>query len=234
MKQIKFYGFHTYENVRKDREGGGVALSVKKELSPAFVRDGGDEVEAVTVDIHMNKMAISVTSAYGPQENALIQNKTKFWEYLSKEAHRASTEGKGFILQGDLNAWLGPAMLPGDVNDQNRNGKLFSTFLAENKLTCVNTLRLTKGLITRSRNYLGEVKQSSIDFYVVCQRVLPFVTSMRINEDKKFTLTNYTLANSEKEAVNSDHAPLVMEVKLEAARNKKKKVEMLNFNDKLG
>ena len=76
-------------------------------------------------------------------------------------------------------------MLPGDMHHQNRNGKLFSTFLTDNQLTCVNTLPLTKGLITRSRKYLNEIKQSTVDFYVVCESVLPYITSMHIDSDNK-------------------------------------------------
>ena len=108
-------------------------------------------------------MIISITSVYGPQENASVEKKASFWKYLAEEAQRAKYEGKGFILQGDLNAWMGPDMLPGDVHPQNRNGKLFATFLTQNKLTFVNSLPLTKGLITRSRKYLDETRTSTLD-----------------------------------------------------------------------
>ena len=37
-----------------------------QELSPALVREGGEDVEAVTVDINVKKMQIVCTSAYGP------------------------------------------------------------------------------------------------------------------------------------------------------------------------
>ena len=70
-------------------------------------------------------MSISCTSAYGPQENASAEKKKNFWEYLGEEAVRAKEEGKGFIVQGDLNAWLGPNIIPGDKRPQNKNGKLF-------------------------------------------------------------------------------------------------------------
>ena len=74
--EMNFDGFFTYENLRSSREGGGVALSAIKELNPAFVCDGGQEVEAITVDIHLKTMALSVTCAYGPQNNALESKKS--------------------------------------------------------------------------------------------------------------------------------------------------------------
>ena len=117
--QINFEGFYTYEHLRSKKEGGGVAVSALKVLKPVFISEGGESVEAITIEIHVKNMAISVTSAYGPQESALIEAKTAFWQHLSEEAHRSSAQGKGFILQGDLNAWLGPDLIPGDCHEQN-------------------------------------------------------------------------------------------------------------------
>ena len=228
--QFNLDGYFTYELVRSNAEGGGVAISALKELQPVFVSDGGDTVEALTIDIHSRNMAISVTSAYGPQESANIERKLAFWEYLSQEAQKAKTFGKGYILQGDLNAWLGHKYLPGDLHQQNRNGKMFANFIKENKLICVNSLPLTKGLITRSRKCEKEVKQSTIDFYVVCERVLPYVKSMKIDNGKVHMLTNYSNVDKEGRAINSDHFPMSMEINLTSAPVKKNYYYLLYFN----
>ena len=74
-------------------------------------------------------------------------------------------------------------------------------------LTCVNSLDITKGLKTRSRKVLNETKESTIDFFVVCEHVLPFVTKMEIDNHKNHTLTNFKQGE---DSVNSDHLPLVM------------------------
>ena len=230
--QMKLDGFYTYEHLRTNKGCGGVALSALKELNPAFVCDGGEEVEAIKVDIHLSNMSVSVTSAYGPQINDPPNKKKAFWEYLTEQAHRAKASGKGYILQRDLNCWLGPELLPGDVREQNQNGRLFQSFLQENKLTCVNSLPITKGLITRSRKHLGEIRESTIDFYVVCERVLPLVKSMQVIDDKEHKLTNNSMMNDKNEAVSSDHAPLVIEVKLESIPTVKEKREIPNYEDK--
>ena len=60
-------------------------MIARKDLNPDFVRDGGEEVEAITVDIHVNKMTISCKTSYGPQESESIEKKSKFWTYLSEE-----------------------------------------------------------------------------------------------------------------------------------------------------
>ena len=95
-------------------------MSALKELQHAFINDGGDGVEALTVDIHVRNMTISVVSAQGPQESANIENKNAFWQYLHGESTKAKMYGKSLILQGDLNAWLGSTMLSGDHHDQNK------------------------------------------------------------------------------------------------------------------
>ena len=67
--QINLDGFYTYEHLRTKKEGGGIALCAYKDLQPTFISDGGEGVEALTVDIHLKEISISVLSAYGPQES---------------------------------------------------------------------------------------------------------------------------------------------------------------------
>ena len=87
--KIKIDGFIVYEHTRIDKEGGGLALCVIKDLNPAFIRDGGELVEALTVNIHVKNITISCNTAYGPQESSLIEKKNAFWNYLQEECDRA-------------------------------------------------------------------------------------------------------------------------------------------------
>ena len=219
--QINLDGFYTYEHIRTLNEGGGVALSACKDLQPTFISDGGEGIEALTVDIHLKQIAISVVSAYGPQEGDAIEKKIQFWKYISEQANRAKACGNGFVLQGDLNAWLGPEFIKGDTREQNRNGKLFATFLNDNKLKCVNSMSLTEGVTTRIRSCMGKLETSTIDFYVVCERVLPFVMSMKIESDKSHNLTNFHTLKEKGKATESDHKPLIMEVRVNISPIKK-------------
>ena len=77
-----FEGYFTYEHLRTEKTaGGGILMAVKKELSPALVRDGGEEVEALTVDIFVKKMSIACTTAYGPQEKDLKEKRYYFGDF---------------------------------------------------------------------------------------------------------------------------------------------------------
>ena len=89
----KLPGYITYEHLRTEKiAGGGLLLAIKKDLSPALVRDGGSDVEALTVDIFVKKMQVTCVTAYGPQEKDKSEKKDKFWQYLEEDAIRASDE----------------------------------------------------------------------------------------------------------------------------------------------
>ena len=148
---FKLPGFRVFEHVRSSQDGGGgIALGCSTKLFPVLTRNGGDEAEAITVSLKLGKMKVSCTTAYGPQETDLIVKKNDFWQYLHEEAQKADCEGEGFLLQGDLNAWLGCDIIPNDPRTQNDNGTRFHIFLKSNSLTFVNSLSLCKWLITRS------------------------------------------------------------------------------------
>ena len=45
-------GYIAYEHLRTEKTaGGGIFMAILKNLQPALVRDGGDRVEALTIDI---------------------------------------------------------------------------------------------------------------------------------------------------------------------------------------
>ena len=156
-----------------------MALGCDHDLNPVWVREGDDNVEALSVEIFVNKMKIRCCIAYGCQENDLVERKEAFWNYLDDDVLEADNSEAGFILQFDGNLWAGEDVILGDPRPQNRNGKLFQEFLNRHPhLTVVNTLPQCKGLITRSRLCKGVLEESVLDFFVVCHRVLPFVTKM--------------------------------------------------------
>ena len=172
-----------FESVRKSRDGGGgLALGCDKDLHPVWLREGEENVEALSVEISVREMKIRCCVAYGPQETDLIDRKNAFWSYMDEEVTQASRSGSGLVLHFDGNLWAGPNVIPGDPRQQNRNGKLFEEFLSRNpQLTVVNSLSLCQGLITRSRLRDGHLEGSVLDFFVVCAHVLPHITSMLID-----------------------------------------------------
>ena len=185
--KLKLDNYIIYEFVRPSRDGGGgLALGCDKNLNPALLREGDGQVEAISVEIFVKNMRIRCCNAYGCQENESVDKKDAFWSYLDEEVIEAESTGSGFILHFDGNLWAGSEIIPGDIRPQNKNGKLFQQFLERHKnLTVVNALSLCQGLITRSRKNKNQVEESVLDFFVVCDRVRPYVTKMVIDDKKK-------------------------------------------------
>ena len=232
--KFKVDGYTIFELVRKSGDGGGgLALGCDKKLHPVWIREGDDIAEALSVVITVKEMKIRCCVGYGPQENDLIDRKNAFWNYMDEEVLQASNNGTGLIMQFDGNLWAGANIIPGDKRKQNRNGKFFEEFLDRNPhLTVVNSLSLCKGLITRTRLRDGNLEESVLDFFVVCDRVLPHVKSMEIDEDKKHILTNYEQVRMGGKASDSDHFTEIMDVDLTIMTEKPERKILFNFKDK--
>ena len=76
-----------------------------------MVRDGGDQVEALSVDITSNQINTSCVIAYGFQESKKVKKKDDFRSYLDKEVAEDTCNDRGFLLQFDGNLWVEIALL---------------------------------------------------------------------------------------------------------------------------
>ena len=77
------------------------------------------------------------------------------------------------------------------------------------KLTILNAESVCEGLITRSRSVNQKIERSIIDFVIVCDKVLPFVTKFVIDEKKIYSLANYS---SKQKITYSDHNSLITDI----------------------
>ena len=228
--KLRLDGYIIYELIRQDGDGGGLALGVLKELNPAWVHEGDDSVEALSVEISLKDMTIRCCAAYGCQENEKQERKEKFWDYLDEEVLLAEQSGAGFILHFDGNLWVGDKLVPGDPWKQNRNGKMFEEFLERHShLSIVNALPQCEGLITRRRFCEDRLEESVLDFFIVCSKVLPFVKQMVIDESKDYILTNYRQVGKTGNAKDSDHFTEFMDLDIKIKAEKPDRVEIFNF-----
>ena len=141
----------------------------------------------------------------------------------------AEKSGSGFVLQFDGNLWAGDKIIPGDPRPQNR----IEQFLIRNpRLTVVNSLPECQGLVTRSRIKDGVKEESVLDFFIVCSRLLQFVTKMVIDDSKSHILTNYKSAKHTGRAVDSDHYTEYLDLALNITKETPERLEIFNFKDK--
>ena len=60
---------HIFEHLRVNSRWGGLAIGCLEELKPVWVRDGGDSVEAMSIEVSIKDIKIRCCAAYGCQEN---------------------------------------------------------------------------------------------------------------------------------------------------------------------
>ena len=227
--------FQVYYLNRQRSQGGGIALGVNNNIESTIINEGDDETEMLSVKLFVHKMTIRIVTAYGPQENAKKDKKTAFWEALEKEVNCSEFENEGFILQMDGNLHEGQDLIKSDPNKKNQNGKLFLEFLERNKqLTVVNSLDICEGIITRSRDVEDKTEKAILDFFVVNEKLLPFVRKMLVDENKKYSLINLAQIKKNKNLIESDHNALVLELEIKEEQEKPKREEILNFRSKIG
>ena len=87
----------------------------------------------------------------------------------------------------DGNLHAGNNLVKNDPNPQNQNGKIFMQFLQRNKtLVVVNGSDICQGVITRQRVLESRTERAVLDFFMVNEKLRPFLKSMII--DKKGNL----------------------------------------------
>ena len=220
-----FKEYQTYELVRKNNECGGLAIGALEELEPAFISEGDDNTEVLVIEVNMG-IKIRCVNGYGPQENDLISKKEKFWKRIGEEVEEAFNDGKGFILQMDGNLHGGPELVPGDPNPINNNGKLFRQFLKKYPhLNVINSTELCEGVITRKRKAKEKVEEAVLDFFICCDKILPIVTKMIVNDSGK--LARFT----KERVIESDHCLVELYLDLKHPNKKRIRTELFYFKN---
>ena len=212
--------------------GGGLAIGVLHDLDPVLLRQGNDEVECLTVEITTGYTRLRCVVGYGPQMSDTSSRKEKFWKYLENEVGSASEDGVGLVIEVDSNAWAGKSLIPSDPNTQNSNGKLLQAFLEQNKnITLVNSLDLCKGSFTRKRNTACVNEKSILDLFLVCDKVLPLVSSMHVDEKGEHQLANFYGKNHNGKVTHTDHAQVELQINLKFEVHKPLRIEVFNFKN---
>ena len=202
-----------------------MAIGALEELQPAFISEGDDNTEILVIEVNMG-INIRCVNGYGPQENDLTSKKEMFWNRVGTEVEEAFNDGKGFILQMDGNLHGGPETVPGDPNPINTNGKLFRQFLEKYPhLHVINSTELCEGIITRKRIANDKIEEAVLDFFVCCEKILPLVTRMVVNDNEK--LARFT----KERVIESDHCTVELYLDLKHPNKKRERVEIYDFKN---
>ena len=208
--------YQIFELNRTTKSGGGLAIGALGDIYPVWISEGNDDVEILVIEISVSQMQIRCIAAYGPQEGASTEKKDKFWARLASEVEDAIENEKAILFQMDGNLWGGPELIKNDPNKCNGNGLLFKQFVAKfPSLSIVNNSELCEGSITRKRITIRGTEISILDFFIVCEKLKPFIEKMIIDEDKKHALSNYSKVKGQCVKKYSDHNTLILDMKID-------------------
>ena len=234
MKGDTLSDFQIFYLSRKESNGGGIALGVSKIFESTLVSEGNDETEVISVLVIVGDIPIRIVVGYGVQENASKEKKEKFWDYIEKEVAEAENENQAVIIQMDGNLHAGSDIIKNDPNPQNQNGKMFVQFLRRNtSLTVVNSLSICEGLITRKRKLESRTEQAVLDFFLVNDKLLPFLQKMIIDEQRQYPLSNFAQQKKNRRVTETDHNGLILEISIQFEARKPERKELFNFKNKV-
>ena len=106
-------------------------------------------------------------------------------------------------IEMDANAKLGGAIVTGDQKEQSKK------VVTENDLVVVKAQDLCKGVITRYHKTVNCQEESVLDDFIVYRRFYNLVKSMRVDEERVYSLTKYIGRTGS--IKNSNHNTLIME-----------------------
>ena len=157
--------FQVYYLNRQGMQGGGVALGVSKDLESTLIKEGNDETEVLSVKVLLEEIPVRAIAAYGPQENAPMEKKNKFWEFLETEVNDAEIEGDGLIIQMDGNLHAGSKLITNDPNKQNTNGRLFCEFFGKESSAHISKyFRFMRGVNNKKKGIRKQNRGSHFGF----------------------------------------------------------------------
>ena len=97
-------------------------------------------------------------------------------------------------------------------------------------------MEICKGLITRKREVkhsLGiKTEEAVLDFFVINERRFPYIKRMLIDEEREFTLSNFSQLKQNMRVIESDHNPLILDLSIDFSRRKPARIEMFNLKNK--
>ena len=208
--------YEIFELARETKAGGGLAIGALPDVNPVLISEGDENVEVLVIEISASGLEIRCICGYGPQENHSLERKRSFWSRLTTEIEEAMENEKAIILQMDGNLWAGPEVIKNDPHQCNVNGQFLRDFLEIFPQLCVvNNLDLCEGIITRRRQTVQRLEESILDFYIVCDKILPFIKRMKIDEEQHYVLSNYSKVKGNQIIKKSDHNPVILELSLE-------------------
>ena len=172
LKEGKLFSLPGYDNFRKDRvnrNGGGVATFVKKDLNAVQI-DTPDQVECIGIKVKLKNSYIQIYNVYNPPDIT-----------IDKSSYKKFFENINSIVTGDFNSknslWNSP--------DYNKNGYILEELIDENNFVVINTGQPTYQMASGGQSHL-DLTLTSTSLALKCQW---FTINSTLGSDHQPTFT---------------------------------------------
>ena len=233
--QVKVENYEIFEVVRPNcPTGGSIITGILKNLSSVFISGGEENIELLVVQAKLGSKDCRFINGYGPQESQNIEERIKFYARLEQEIVNAKMFNNLICIEMDANAKLGKEVIKSDPNPRSSNGDLLFELCERNNLIICNATDLCQGIITRERKTILGYERSILDYFILCEEMFSYLSSMKIDEARSYVLTKYSKVRGKTILTESDHNPIICQFNYlwnDATVNEKQRYEVFNFKD---
>ena len=79
-------------------------------------------------------------------------------------------------------------------------------------------MSICEGLITRQRLLKSRSEKAVLDFFITNEKLSPFLKRMVVDEEREFSLGNFSQYKQNKRVIETDHNGLILELALECQK----------------
>ena len=208
---------------------GGVATVVANYLKPNTVKvaEGREGDEYIITRIDHVSPPVNIVNIYGQQESRTSKDEIlASWIRLREDLERIESSGEGVLIIGDMNRAVGADELgvEGNHDKVSFGGQLIREMVEENNYKCLNNMAVGGPWTWVQRG--KESVRSCIDLAYASSNLLPFIKTVVIDKEKKFTPRRVVWKKNQFSSVYTDH--FTMEIILCGMPRRKQVVENIS------
>ena len=234
--KVKVPGYFSY-NKNRDKHKGGVATVIANHLvhNTMKVAEGTEEDEYIITRIDKTVPAVNIVNIYGSQESRSTNDDIeKGWYRLMKDIKDIEARKEAVIIIGDMNRHVGSGEdgIKGNKIYISYGGQLIRNLIRDRRYILINNLDIVQGGPWTWQDRKDISRKSCLDLCIVSTSLLPYISSIVIDKDMKFTPRRVVKTKKETKSIYSDHFSLKVELKgLPKKQEQEKKETMWKVNN---
>ena len=191
--------------------GGGILIAAKDDTNFKMITlDINQDHEQLWVQINTPQGIFRMCAAYGLHESRSSPSEIESWHYELEKKYAEFGDVPTIIL-GDMNAHMGNDIqgIEGNAPETNTNGNFLRQFIDRRQLVLNNNMPNCTGKFTRVD---PNGKHSILDLVITNQLMNNSLETMKVDEERIWTLTRYEKVNGTPTETPSDHNPIIITI----------------------